>query len=137
MTENIRHLTLLFKELNILAAKGTTGAAASDVLHLPPYTYVAGIQSNTSSVILHLILPVFELQMRPVLISDSNFRCYVLQSGFYTSLDTCSDSHVDPLALSFKVMPHKLHSNTMRLRVNQIQCLKNQLVGQLVISITK
>ena len=77
LTENLRHLTLLFKELNMLAAKGTTGAASSDVLHLPPYTYLAGIQSNSSSIMLHLILPVFELQMRPVLISD-NLRCYVL-----------------------------------------------------------
>ena len=132
LTENIKHLTLLFRELNMLAVKGTTGAAPSDVLRLPPYTYVSGMTSNATSVILHVIVPEYEIQMLPVLVSDVNFRCYALQSGFLTSLATCSDTHVDPLALSFAELPKRLHPNTMRLRVDMFQCVRNQIVGQLV-----
>ena len=61
LMENLRQLTRLFRELNKLAAVGTTGPSSSDVLHLPSYSYLVGFESNSSSVTLHLILPIFEL----------------------------------------------------------------------------
>ena len=79
LMENLRQLTRLFRELNKLAAVGTTGPSSSDVLHLPPYSYLVGFESNSSSVTLHLILPIFELQQRPILTSD-NLQCYAKSS---------------------------------------------------------
>ena len=132
LTENIRHLTLLFREVNKLAVTGTTGTSPSDVLRLPPFSYLSGIHSNATTVTLHLLVPVYELQMCPVCVSQSNFKCYAKHDGFFISLESCSDSHVNPLALSFRVLPQKLHPNTLRLRPNQIECIKSQHVGQLV-----
>ena len=132
LTENLRHLTRLFKELNTLAVRGSTGSSPSDVLRLPAFAYVAGIDSNATTVSIHLLVPHYEHQLSPVVVSHDNFKCYVHHNGYFFSLESCSDSFVDPMALSFRVLPQKLHPNTLRVKVGQIDCVKSQVIGKLV-----